>query len=80
MDNLSNIRVYHDGPHHMVHSIEHMLAVHFGTGQTKDHPVADVLPNTLESLRDELQRLHVIEKEHGAMSSQLKALKIGGTQ
>jgi len=80
MDDLSNIRVYHDGPHHMVHSIDHTLAIHFGTGQTKDHPVADVMPYQLESFRNELERLHEIEKEHGAMSSQLKALKIGEIQ
>lgn len=75
MTDLNNIRVFHDGPSPHSQGIAHTLAMHYGQGRTKDHQV-QISASSLEFIKDEIDRLHVIEQEHRAMESQLKALRL----
>lgn len=75
MTDLDSIRVFHDGPSHHSQGIAHTLAMHYGQGRTKDHQV-EITASSLEYIKEEIDRLHVIEQEHRAMESQLKALRL----
>ena len=72
---LGDIRVFCKNRHWLAHNLEHSLAMH--SGQSKG-AVIEMYTHTIESCRDELDRLHEVEHEHKAMLAEQNADRRAG--